>query len=353
MRVLFIVVALVVTAGVPGFAVAAPAAQPDAKALSELPIGMMVHPASLDYFNQTARPDDVGAVLVVNTRLLSRITAGQRLVMSPSVDLAEERANDFVDNAEYFGYNIEHWPDTPASEKGDPVVASEAAAEFARAHGLGYVIGPDLQFTEEAGAALAQTAEIYVIQGQRLQERVSFFETTVTNFAQMVRSGNPEVQVWVQVSSSFGTPEATLGALRTVQPYIDGIWIHYNQNTQSFEALKELVGLLRPGAGASVSTPATRDPAATSPASPLADSADDAATPTSGAVAPLVTAAAPTATPLPTVPPADLLPDAPAEVPVLPWLPLIGAGMFALAGGLIVFGFALGYVWNNWRGDPK
>lgn len=232
------------------------AAQAVPRPLSDLPIGMMVHPPSLDYFNDVARSDDIGAVLVVSTGLLPRITSGKRLVMSPSVDLAEENAAAFVDDAEYLGYNVEHWPDTPDAEQADPATASANAAEFADRHDLGYVIGPDLQFTEDFGAELAQPADIYVIQGQRIQEDVAFFATTVNAFARNVRSGNPDVKVWVQVSSSFGTPEATIEALKEVAGQIDGIWVHYNQNAQSFATLQDLMKLLRQAAQAN--TPAPR-----------------------------------------------------------------------------------------------
>lgn len=320
--------------------------------LSELPIGMMVHPPALDYFNAIARADDIGAVLVVSTGLLPRITGGQRLVMSPSVQLAEERADEFVGNTEYFGYNIEHWPDTPTAEQSGPAAASAAAAEFARQHGLRYVIGPDLQFTEDFGPELAAPAEIYVIQGQRIQDDIPFFTTTVTDFAASVRRANPSLRVWVQVSASFGTPQRTLEALQAVAGHIDGIWIHYNQNAQSFAALQELVALLRgvprvPTPPAPFTQPEPTRAASITP-TPSATPVRPTQQPTrqrTNAPTPSVTPILPATAALPTP---QVVPEPPAsESPAAPWLPIAGAAIVVLAAGLIAIGFVAGSMWQR------
>jgi hypothetical protein len=323
--------------------------EPAEERLSQLPIGMMVHPPALDYFNANARADDIGAVLVVSTGLLPRISSGERLVMSPSVELAEERAAEFVADTEYFGYNIEHWPDTPASEQWSPGTAGAAAAEFARRHNLGYVVGPDLQFTEDFGAELAGPADIYVIQGQRIQENIPFFTTTVTNFAQNARRGNPDVLVWVQVSASFGTPEQTLEALQAVVDEIDGIWIHYNQNAQSFGALQELVQLLRgpnpaPAAATATAVPPTATSMAAYPAPTLVVRLTQTPTTT-----PETTQPSSTASPALPLEPTGPVPDPPTQSPAAPWLPIAGAAIIVLAAGLVGIGFIAGSLWSRQR----
>lgn len=327
--------------------------------LSELPIGMMVHPPALDYFNAIARADDIGAVLVVSTGLLPRITGGQRLVMSPSVELAEQRAHEFGDDTEYFGYNIEHWPDTPASEQSSPGAASAAAAEFARRHGLRYVIGPDLRFTEDFGAELAAPAEIYVIQGQRIQEDIPLFTTTVTDFAENVRRSNPSLRVWVQVSASFGTPEQSFEALQAVAGHVDGIWIHYNQNAQSFAALQQLVTLLRGPAPVAGPNPADVVLATATPTAALRHSAAPSRTvaqptdpPTAVRSPELVegsdtSRSTPTASQVLPAPTALPIPDASTQSPAAPWLPIAGVAIVVLAAGLIAIGFIAGSMWQH------
>ncbi|MFQ5854507.1 MAG: hypothetical protein ACE5LU_02525 [Anaerolineae bacterium] len=336
------------------------------QSLSTLPIGMMVHPPSLDYFNKIARPDDIAGVPLANARILPEIVSGKRMVMSPSVELAEERAASFVGDAEYFGYNIEHWPDTPAAEQRDPEAAGHAAAGFARQHNLGYVVGPDLQFTEDAGADLAREADIYVIQGQRLQEDTRRFQAVVTTFAEAVRSGNPEVKVWVQVSASFGTPERTLSALQTVADHIDGIWIHYNPH--SFEALQALAILLRPANQAIIPTLTASALATAAPASPARGPeavppivtavspapSPDVVSPTARTVSatPVATQSAPTASPLAISPPPSPTPGPAADSTAGSQLPLTGGAMAVLAvgaGGLVALGFVLGYLWYSLR----
>lgn len=335
------------------YAAAPPARQSTRQRLAKLPLGMMVHPPSLDYFNKMARPDDIAGVPLPNARLLSEIVSGKRMVMSPSVDLAKEQAASFVSTAEYFGYNIEHWPDTPEAEKQAPVAASQAAAEFARQHDLGYILGPDLSFTEEFGPQLAQQVDIYVIQGQQLQENIPRFQKVVTDFAEAVRSTNPDVKVWVQVSASFGTPEQTVSALETVTDHIDGIWLHYN--AFSFEALQSLVVLLRPDnralsptltASAGATATAAGPTPVTEPPPPL-PTATPSATPRSESPPTASPERAASADTQPTPEPEGLILHLPAQS--ASWLLTMGCMTLILGGGLIALGFILGYLWHGYR----
>ncbi|HEY4723389.1 MAG TPA: hypothetical protein VII92_16155, partial [Anaerolineae bacterium] len=83
-------IALLVLTNCLGPAIAQAKSRPAAGQLSDLSITIGITPGSIDWFNRNARPTDIAAFFGPSASLIDQVTAGQKLVLYPSVATAEQ-----------------------------------------------------------------------------------------------------------------------------------------------------------------------------------------------------------------------------------------------------------------------
>ena len=82
---------------------AAPAQQ--AGTLDGMSFGVYLSPPLVDWYNQVARPEDLGSIKVAGVDLLGKITAGRRQIVFASAAEAEQMVPRLADQFEIIGYN--------------------------------------------------------------------------------------------------------------------------------------------------------------------------------------------------------------------------------------------------------
>lgn len=216
---------------------------PPQKALADLWIDLSMGKPLVDWFNKTARPDDIARVEHPSLiGVLDEITTGQRLVVFKSAADARAAMPLLADRMDILGYNLEHGPANPADEQADPVAGVKAMQELARQYGLKLAMGPDHDFAVQYGAALAPYVDMFVLQVQRVQTDPETVRAFVVPLAEELRKANPEIQISVQVRTE-GDVEQIADLLESMLPSIDGVSILTSPET--VDIAKDLVRELR------------------------------------------------------------------------------------------------------------
>lgn len=230
---------------------------PPQKALADLWIDLSMGQPLVDWFNSTARPDDIARAEHPSLiRLLDEITTGQRLVVFKSAADAREAMPLLADRMDILGYNLEHGPANPADEQADPVAGVKVMQDLAHQYGLKLAMGPDHDFAVQYGAALAPYVDMFVLQVQRVQTDPETVRAFVVPLVEELRKANPEVQISVQVRTE-GDVEQIADLLESLLDSIDGVSILTSPET--VDIAKDLVGELRSRTVPPVQPTATRD----------------------------------------------------------------------------------------------
>ena len=216
---------------------------PPQKALADLWIDLSMGEPLVDWFNATARPDDIARAEHPSLiTVMDEISAGQRLVVFKSAADAREAMPVLADRMDILGYNLEHGPANPAEEQADPIAGVKVMQELAHQYGLKLAMGPDRDFALEYGAALAPYVDMFVLQVQRVQTDPETVRAFVVPLVEELRKANPEIQISVQVRTE-GDVEQIADLLESLLGSIDGVSILTSPET--VDIAKDLVGELR------------------------------------------------------------------------------------------------------------
>ncbi|MGM0492491.1 MAG: hypothetical protein ACQER1_06080 [Armatimonadota bacterium] len=156
------------------------------------------------------------------------------------------------------GYNPERSPGTTTEEMDNLLESVRTAKAMADDFGSPLLVGPGLREMrqhEELYPDLARHSNIWLVQSQSLQMHVSRelktpeeYRAGVERIVEMLREGNPEISVFVQIVAS-GKPDADLftaeqmvGHIRAIEDLVDAVRIYGG----SPELLNEIIDLLRP-----------------------------------------------------------------------------------------------------------
>ena len=109
---------------------------PPQKALADLWIDLSMGQPLIDWFNKTARPNDIARAEHPSLiSMMDGIMTGQRLVVFKSAADAREALPVLADRMDILGYNLEHGPANPADEQADPVAGVKVMQELAHQYG--------------------------------------------------------------------------------------------------------------------------------------------------------------------------------------------------------------------------
>ncbi|HBY94518.1 MAG TPA: hypothetical protein DEP84_11260, partial [Chloroflexi bacterium] len=219
----------------------------------------------VDWFNQTARPDDIARVDTWEAGMLDQITAGRKLVVFKSVADAERLMPGLADRLDIIGYNLEHGPANAREDIADPVGSVQRMRQLADHYGKQLALGPDHQFAESDGVAMAPYVDMFILQVQRVQTDPAAVLNFVRPLVLELRRANPGLSVSVQVRTE-GNVEAIVDLIDSLKESIDGVSILTSPET--VDVAKSLVRELR--TRADTSAPGTTASPAAAPPAPLA-----------------------------------------------------------------------------------
>jgi hypothetical protein len=168
-----------------------------------------------------------------------QIQGGYRILVGPSLDSLQQLATQAqqVDLPyEALGYDIENWQQTPAQEKNDPIAATQKAAELAHKYGKLLQMAPPgvAKGQEVLYPKIAAYADLWMIQSQRLQidnPPGEVYQKWVQDTVNLIRSGNPKIIIWVQISLTPGQRTKILSAddflayRQTIVNLVEGVFI--------------------------------------------------------------------------------------------------------------------------------
>jgi hypothetical protein len=180
--------------------------------------------------------------------MVSELPTGIVFYSLTSLEHARQTADQWVDDVDWFAYEITLGNNTPEDEKNDPAQASRMALEFAREHSLVYMVTPGRPVTRRHAAELARYADVYGLQayGER-RESPDTFVQLVKDTSQKIRAVNPDILLFVAFSTHKpeDDPEVMYELITELLGHIDGVFIRTSGEPDSIEKLKTLVSLLR------------------------------------------------------------------------------------------------------------
>lgn len=157
------------------------------------------------------------------------------------------------------GYNPERAPGTTAQELDDLLESVQRARDMAHAYGSPLLVGPglrEMQQREELYPDLARHCEIWLIQSQRLQMEPATrqvatpaeYRAGIERIVDLLRRGNPEIRVFVQVLASgrrdetLFTAEQVVAYARAIEDLVQAVRIYGG----SPQLLEDVINQLRP-----------------------------------------------------------------------------------------------------------
>ena len=179
----------------------------------------------VDWFNRTARPNDIARV--EQTReidLLDQVTVGRKLVVFKSFAEATRFLPRIADRIDIIGYNLEQGPMYAPDEQADPVASVKRMHELAQQYHLALAFGPDHDFAVSYGPAVAPYVDIFVLQVQRVQTEPSTVFAFALPLIKELRQANPDLQVSVQVRTE-GDVVAIADLIDSIRDSLDGVSI--------------------------------------------------------------------------------------------------------------------------------
>jgi hypothetical protein len=159
-----------------------------------------------------------------------------RTIGAPSLAALETKARRAEEDSiqyEALSYGLETSQSTPDEEWQDLVGSTRAAKTIAESYGKQLVMGPGFRLmseNEEQYPILAEMADIWVLQTQRLQSNPpgEQYRAEVERVVNLIRSGNPDISIWAQIAFlPDRTPDSSewLAYHDSISDLVDGTYI--------------------------------------------------------------------------------------------------------------------------------
>ncbi|MEW5842341.1 MAG: T9SS type A sorting domain-containing protein [Bacteroidota bacterium] len=212
-----------------------------------IPIGFSINVQTVDYANQVLRETDRAGIPQQWKFLAAKIKKAQTQIACTSYGDILLWVDTMFTNIKGIGYDFEHWPATPDSEKSNPVLFSKKMSDFAHSRKIDYTLAPDFRFANSDGPSMSEFADAFVIQAQKLQQNIKTFSDSIKILVGKIRNSNKAVKIWVQIGAQVkGQPRSVnemLSAADTIRKYADGISVFYGTE---LDTLKKFISILRP-----------------------------------------------------------------------------------------------------------
>ena len=202
----------------------------------DIPLGIGLYNSdNVAFFNRYAREHDAVFARPPNMDLLNDVKIGQKTLLfaprdEPLTDVETVISKAKAIGATILGYNVE------TVLIPEEIVRKEMELQqYAAENDLLYAFGPLLVKLERHYDDFARYADVIVLQSQRYQTTEEY-EERVEELIEKIKSVNPEVKVWVQVSVNppkkrHVTPDEVISDIQLIADKADLIVIYYAPKT--------------------------------------------------------------------------------------------------------------------------
>jgi hypothetical protein len=131
-------------------------------------------------------------------------------------------------------YDIEREETTPESEQTAPLVSISKGASIVHEVGYRYGITPDAEMLLDNYRKINWTEIDFLgMQLQRFSQNVTEYSSIAEKISTFVRSKNPNIEIFTQLSFRFTDANDMIKAIEDVKDIVDGFIIAYDTNTSS------------------------------------------------------------------------------------------------------------------------
>ena len=131
-------------------------------------------------------------------------------------------------------YDIENAGNTPELEHAAPLVSISKGASIVHELGYSYGITPDAEMLMDNYKKINWTEIDFLgMQLQRFSQNVTEYSSIAENISTFVRSKNPNIEIFTQLSFRFTDANDMIKAIEDVKDTVDGFIIAYDTNTIS------------------------------------------------------------------------------------------------------------------------
>lgn len=192
------------------------------------------------YGNHTRESDGVNDYVIQSIRVLKNSTSifdafpeQTKMIIVQSLDnITDAQALGNYSNVTTLTYDVEHWPNTPESERRHLIGSVEQGATAVHTSGYKYGITPDATYLIDNYKKIKwQDVDFVGMQLQRFSQNLEIFTNYTKNIASFIRSENPHTEIFVQLSCRFTDAEQTIKAIESVKDSIDGVIFAYVPNS--------------------------------------------------------------------------------------------------------------------------
>lgn len=155
-------------------------------------------PEVAQFFQQHAGPADIARVdHPSDVGLIAGLTVGRRMVIFKSASQIEQFLASNASSVDIIGWNLEPGQQHDPSELADPVEAAKRVRAIAQQYGKQVAIGLNHDLTLQYGAAMARSADLWVLQIQRAtaQQATEF----VGQMVPALKRANPNIAIYAQI----------------------------------------------------------------------------------------------------------------------------------------------------------
>jgi hypothetical protein len=143
--------------------------------------------------------------------------------MTDSIELGRK-----FDNVSHIVYDIENWDRTALEERENPVLAISNGSRIAHAAGFKYGITPDAPFLLNNYMKIDWTEVDFLgMQLQRFSGNVTEYSNYAKQISEHVRSQNPEIEIFAQLSFRFTSTNDMIAAIEGSKDFVDGYVVAY------------------------------------------------------------------------------------------------------------------------------
>lgn len=137
-------------------------------------------------------------------------------------------------NLDLIVYNIEIWERTPELERTNPSLSISKGAHLVHEAGYRYGIAPDAPMLMDIFKKINWTEIDFLdMQLQRFSQNVTEYSSIAEEITSFVRSRNPNIEIFTQVSFRFTDANEMIKIVESVKDIVDGFIIAYSTNTRS------------------------------------------------------------------------------------------------------------------------
>lgn len=177
---------------------------------------------------------------------MGKIHCGDRQLLFTSAATAETTLPGLAtagDLPEIIGYDFEHWPQTPADEQRDPLVAVKRMRALADRYHVRLLFAPDRNYGQQlAGVGIAAYIDVWALQLQQFDGSDQTY-TYADPIINAIRATNPTIRVSMQFSTGISAAQIAdvVARFRREDRAPDVVSLLYGSDAEAVRELSEVM----------------------------------------------------------------------------------------------------------------